>query len=316
MSKTPTVSLRDGSRMPALGLGTWKSTPGEVYEAVRVALEVGYRHIDCAAIYQNEAEVGRALGEAFAAGVVKREELWITSKLWNDAHRPEHVGPALEQTLRDLGLEYLDLYLVHWPIAFQHGVVFPSKPEEYATLAEVPLERTWEAMLGQRAKGRAKNVGVSNMGPARIALCEGVGEGPSVDQVECHPHLQQRELAAVCRDKGIVLTAYSPLGSPDRTTKKADEPSLLEHPTIREIAERHDKSTAQILLAWSIARGFVVIPKSVNRARISQNLEAPNITLSEADLAAIAEMDRGYRYVDGSFFCRAGSPYQVDEIWR
>jgi alcohol dehydrogenase (NADP+) len=316
MTNTPNVTLRDGSKMPALGLGTWKSSPGEVYEAVRIALEVGYRHIDCAAIYQNEAEVGRALREALAAGVVKREELWITSKLWNDSHFTEHVGPALEQTLRDLGLDYLDLYLIHWPIAFQHGVVFPTKPDQYATLEEVPLEKTWEAMLEQRTKGRAKNVGVSNMGPERIALCEGVGEAPSVDQVECHPHLQQRELAAVCRDEGIILTAYSPLGSPDRQTKKDDEPPLLEHPTIRAIADSHGKSTAQILIAWSIAQGFVVIPKSVNRGRLTQNLEAPGITLSEAELAAIAEMDRGYRYIDGSFFCRAGSPYQVEGIWR
>jgi alcohol dehydrogenase (NADP+) len=316
MTTMPTVSLRDGSKMPAIGLGTWKSSPGEVYRAVRDALEVGYRHVDCAAIYQNEAEVGRALRESFAAGVVKREELWITSKLWNDSHLPEHVGPALEQTLRDLGLDHLDLYLVHWPIAFRHGVVFPSKAEEYLTLSDAPLEKTWEAMLEQKRAGRAKNVGVSNMGPERLALLTKVGEAPAADQVECHPLLAQNELVAYSKEHGVAFTSYSPLGSPDRQTKKADEPSLLEHPTIRAVADRHGKSTAQILLAWHVARGLSVIPKSVNRARMEQNLAAAEIALDAQDQADIAAMDQGYRYIDGSFFCRAGSPYQVDGIWR
>ena len=134
-----TLELRDGTRMPALGLGTWKSEPEEVYRAVRAAIEIGYRHIDCAAIYQNEEEVGRALTDAFQAGDAKRDEVWITSKLWNDSHAPEHVRPALQTSLRKLELDYLDLYLIHWPVALRHGTELPRGPEDFLSLFEVPL---------------------------------------------------------------------------------------------------------------------------------------------------------------------------------
>jgi alcohol dehydrogenase (NADP+) len=309
------LSLRDQTQMPAFGLGTWKSKPGEVYDAVRAALELGYRHLDCAAIYGNEDEVGRAISDAIAAGHVSRQDLWVTSKLWNDSHRPEHVEPALRQTLSDLRVEYLDLYLIHWPIAFAHGVEFPQSRDEYLTLEEVPLEATWEAMQQVEQAGLTRQIGVSNMGPERIAALSQAGRAPAVNQVECHPHLQQRELLAFCDERDIVLTAYSPLGSTDRVHRKEDEPPLLEHPTICQIASGLDATAAQVLIAWALARDTSVIPKSVNRGRIAENLASLELELADEHMDAIAELDKGYRYLDGEFFAGEGSPYEASEIW-
>jgi alcohol dehydrogenase (NADP+) len=302
--------------MPAFGLGTWKSKPGEVYDAVRAAISTGYTHLDCAAIYQNEDEIGRAIEDAVKAGDIAREDLWVTSKLWNDAHRREHVRGALEKTLSDLRLDYLDLYLIHWPVAFTHGTVFPSDRSGFLTLEEAPLEQTWEAMLEAKAAGLTRQVGVSNFGPKRIDLVSSVGEKPAVNQVECHPHLQQNELLAYLRENGIVMTAYSPLGSIDRQTRKDDEPPLLEHPKIEAIAQAHGVTTAQVLIAWAIERDTVVIPKSTNEGRIEQNYRgATKVRLNDGDMQMIAELDKGYRYIDGTFFAGENSPYVADEIW-
>ncbi len=316
MTSQPTLSLRDKTEMPAFGLGTWKSKPGEVYDAVKVALSAGYRHIDCAAVYGNENEVGQAIEDSLNAGVITRDELWVTSKLWNNAHLFDDVRPALEQTLADLRLDFIDLYLIHWPIAFRPGVGFPAGPEDWLTLKEAPLEKTWEAMIEVKKAGLTAQIGVSNMGPERIELLTGVGEAPAVNQVESHPHLQQRDLLEFCSNRDIVLTAYSPLGSTDREHRKDDEPALLEHPIICEIAEELDASAAQILIKWAVERGTVVIPKSVNPGRIEENLASLELSLTDEQMKAIAEMDKGYRYLDGEFFTKKGSPYSADGIWR
>lgn len=316
MSKQRVLTLRDGKEVPAFGLGTWKSDPGEVYEAVRVALKVGYRHLDCAAIYGNEEEVGQAIEDSIKEGVVSREDLWVTSKLWNDAHLKGDVGPALEKTLKDLRLDYLDLYLIHWPIAFKPGVSFPENREEFLTLEEAPLEETWEAMVACRDQGKIRYAGVSNMGPVRIDLIsKAVGEVPMVNQVESHPHLQQKDLLSFCAEQKIVLTAYSPLGSTDRQYRKEDEPPLLDHPVIEKIGNAHKASAAQILIAWALQRGTVVIPKSVNPRRIQENYESTTIELSTEEMERIGDLDQGYRLLDGKFFAREFSPYKAEEIY-
>lgn len=313
-----TLALADGTTIPAFGLGTWLSAPEAVYRAVRVAIEQGYRHIDAAWIYLNEAEVGRGIREAIAAGDATREQLWVTTKLWNDAHAPEHVQPALERSLKLLGLAYVDLYLMHWPVAHKHGVVRPKDASDYLSLEARPLAPTWEAMTALPATGLTRHVGVSNFSLSKIdAIADAVGRMPAVNQVEMHPYHQQRTLLAGCRARNIVATAYAPLGSSGRPPgmKRDDEVSLLGNPTVANVAEAHDASPAQVLIAWALARGTAVIPKSTNPARIATNLAATELTLSDAGRAQLDALEAGARYVDGSFWCPPGSPYSLRSLW-
>ena len=256
-----------------VGLGTWKSKSGEVYEAVKAAIRLGYRHIDCARIYGNEADIGRAFAESFQEGLVSREDLWVTSKLWNDSHTPEDVQPELEATLSDLRLDYLDLFLIHWPVALKKGVGFPLSPEKMVSLDDLPLEATWGAMESLVDKGLCRHLGVSNCSQTKLqSLMAGAKLKPELNQVELHPYLQQNDLLEFCRRNGIHMTAYSPLGSPDRpdSLKASDEPVLMADPTVVEIANRHGVSPAQVLIAWAIHRGTAVIPKSVNPSVLSR----------------------------------------------
>lgn len=304
--------------MPALGLGTWKSEPGEVGAAVREAVRLGYRHFDCATIYGNQAEVGAALAECFSAGLVRREQLWITSKLWNDRHREPDVRPALERTLADLGLEYLDLYLIHWPVAQRKGVLGPESAADFLSLEEVPLAETWRGLEAAQEAGLCRHIGVSNFSVAKLsALAEGARVAPEMNQVELHPFLQQADLVAWCHAHDVAVTAYSPLGSPDRVAslRAPDEPDLLADPRVGAIAARHDASPAQVLLAWALARGTAVIPKSVNPARLAQNLAAAELVLTPAELLELAGLDLGRRFVSGEFWVLEGGPYTLANLW-
>ena len=236
-----TITLKNGDEIPLLGLGTWKSTTGEVYAAIREAIRIGFRHIDCAAIYANEKEIGQALHHAMEKGDVTRKELWITSKLWNSSHKKEQVMPALQKTLNDLQLDYLDLYLVHWPVVLKDGIGFPTSGADFLTLDEVPITETWGAMEACVDDHKTRHIGVSNFSIKKIdTLLQTARIAPEMNQVEMHPLLPQNELIEYCKGKNIPLTAYSPLGSPDRAAiiKQEDEPNLLAHPVIKEIAAR------------------------------------------------------------------------------
>ncbi|GAB4392733.1 MAG: aldo/keto reductase [Gammaproteobacteria bacterium] len=318
-----TVSLVTGDTIPVIGLGTWQASEAVIQQAIHVALDGGYRHIDCAPIYLNEPAIGRALQRYLAREnvTIKRENLWITSKLWNSFHAPEQVEPALKQTLHDLQLEYLDLYLIHWPVAFKAAVGLdrPQRGEDYVALEQIPLTATWQALEALVDKGLVKNIGVSNFSISKLKTILAIAKHqPAVNQVESHPYLPQTELLTFCQQHNIVMTAYSPLGSGGRDAafKKPDEPSVLNDTTIHAIAKSHAVTPAQVLLAWQIARGVVVIPKSVHPERIQQNLAAIKVKLTKDDMEQIDYIDQEIRYIDGSFWETAGSPYTAQGIWQ
>ena len=313
-----TLTFDNGDEMPILGLGTWKSDPGDVYDAVKVALETGYRHVDCAPIYENEPEVGDALSDTFSSHDLDRDDVWVTSKLWNDCHDPAHVRSALEETLDDLQLDTLDLYLIHWPVAMTHGVDYPEQPDDFVPLDELPLAETWAAMQELKAEGLVRHIGVSNFSVQKIqSLIDETGVTPEMNQIEMHPYLQQPDMLDFAEEEDFHLTAYSPLGSMDRPDeiKGEDEPNLFEDPTIQDIAEKHGASAAQVLISWAIHRGTAVIPKSVTPAHIKDNLAAADLNLSDADMDAIADLDRHRRYLDGSIWTFEGSPYSKASLW-
>ncbi len=313
------LKFRNGDTLDAIGLGTWKSEPGEVYNAVREAIKIGYRHIDCAWIYDNEAEIGQAFQDAFDAGDVTREELFVTSKLWNSFHATEDVEPAIQESLKALKLDYLDLYLMHWPIAHKPGIKFSEDASGFAPIEDYPIADTWQAMESLVEKGLTKHIGVSNFNVVKlkdlISKCSIV---PEMNQVESHPLLSQNDLFNFCSDNGILYTAYSPLGSRDRAAaiKGQDEPDMFENPVLKGIAENHGVHPAQILIKWAEGRGTAVIPKSVNPKRLKANLDSANIPLSTKEMEAINGLDKGFRFLDGKFWEREDGHYTAQDLWN
>lgn len=309
----------NGDLMPILGLGTWKSKPGEVYQAVLWAIEAGYRHIDCAAIYNNEIEVGKALNKVLSEGLVKREDLFVTSKLWNDCHRKEDVKKGLLKSLKDLQLEYLDLYLIHWPVSFKKGVGFAESREQFYTYLDVPIGQTWQGLQSVKSDGLVKHIGMSNFNIAKLKEVIAVGgSGPEMNQIEMHPYLRQEELVSFCLSHRIMMTAYSPLGSGDRASsiKKADEPNLFDDELVKDLAAKYKLTAAQILISFSINRATAVIPKSVNQERIKQNFAAAEVELNKEDMDQLLKIERQYRFIDGTFFTGAKSPYKLSDLWE
>jgi diketogulonate reductase-like aldo/keto reductase len=280
-----------GSRMPILGLGTWLSKPGEVYEACKVAIDAGYRHIDEAWIYGNEAEVGRALEEKIAAGVVTREDMFITSKLWNNFHRPELVKKGIQETLENLRISHLDLFLIHFPVSFRPDVVEATSPED---VENIPLEDTWLAMEKLVDEGLAKNIGVSNFEIEHLKRIQAIATKPiASNQFETQPYYQRAPLVNYCQRYGIVVTAHTSLGSPGNVMKSHHaSPPLMEDAVIVKIAEETGHSTAQILLRWAVQRGTIVLPKSVTASRIIPNSDIFSFELSEVQMASINNLDK------------------------
>ncbi|TXL87635.1 aldo/keto reductase [Streptomyces sp. IB2014 016-6] len=269
MSKVPTLTLNNGVEMPQLGFGVWQVPDDEATRSVGTALEAGYRSIDTAAIYGNEEGTGKAIG---ASGIA-REDLFVTTKLWNGKQETwtrDGVLRALDTSLSKLGLDHVDLYLIHWPRAVR---------DDYLTI--------WRAFEEIAATGRARAIGVSNFQPAHLRrLLDETSVVPAVNQVELHPLFQQDEVRAVNAEHGIVTEAWSPLGSGK---------GLLEVPTVLAIAHKHGRTAAQIVLRWHLQLGNVVIPKSVTPSRIKENFELSGFELDAEDLAALAALDSGTR---------------------
>ena len=296
---TSLITLSDGKRMPIVGLGTWKCTEDVAKRAVTDALDAGYTHFDCAHCYNNE----RAVGEGLQAAKRPREELYVTSKLWNTKHRADQVVGALRHTLAQLNLDYVDLYLIHWPLAFAptelHSENFPRRDDGSGPVYDFELSfcETWRGMEEAHALGLAKSIGLSNFNSKQIdAILAMATVRPVVNQVECHPLLPQKELLSFCRERGIALVAYSPLGSPDATGRKADDPSLLTDGRILAIGRAYGRSAAAVLVRFQTQRGIAAIPKSKTKEYLADNLAAGAFDLSDEHLAELEAMGCGYRF--------------------
>ena len=313
-----TQTTLGNSRMPLVGLGTWKIEKPAAADVVQKAIEVGYRHFDCACDYGNEPQVGEGLQSAIATGSVNREDLWITSKLWNSYHAPEHVLPALKRTLSDLKQDYLDLYLVHFPIATKF-VPFedryppewfydPSAAEPKLEPVNVPIRETWEAMEELHKSGLVKNIGICNFGCSLLRdLLSYASIRPGFLQIELHPLLTQEKLLRYCRQESIEVTAFSPLGGESYYSIGMADPSesTLENSVVKEIASAHGKTAAQVHLRWAIQRQTAVVPKTANPQRLVENLDVFDFELSDDEMSSITGLNQNRRFNDPGDFCES-----------
>ncbi len=307
-----------GQQMPAVGLGLWKIDSKCVAETVYEAIKRGYRHLDSAADYGNEKQVGEGIARALADGLCRREDLWITSKLWNTYHRKEHVQAACERSLTDLGLDYFDLYLIHFPIALQYVDFDQRYPPEWIydsnaenpcmVLDSVPLSETWVAMEQLVENKLARKIGVCNytavllhdlMSYARIK--------PAMLQIESHPYLTQEALIRTAQSYNIAVTAFSPLGALSYVSldMASSEDSVLQQSAVVSIAKRLGVTPAQVVLRWGIQRGTAIIPKTSRVERLNENIALADFSLTDDDMEAISALNRNRRFNDPGVFCQS-----------
>jgi len=292
--KNMIFKLANGHSIPALGFGTWSQEAKDretVGNLVKHAIKIGYRHIDCAPVYKNEKEIGAALKEVFQSGIVKREELFITSKLYNDAHGKDDVLPALKQSLQDLQLDYLDLYLIHWPVTLKREGPYPNRN---APLNFVPLAETWAALEGcvKCDPPLVRSIGISNFNLQLTKdLLSYAKIKPQVNQVEVHPLLTQEGLVKFCAENGILISAYCPLGG-----QSAGKGSVLELETVKKIGHKHKKTAAQVLLRWAIQVGINPLPKSAKQERIEENFNIFDFELSLDEVKEISGLNQNRRF--------------------
>ena len=301
--------------MPSVGFGLWKIAPDACADVVYEAVKAGYRHFDAACDYGNEAEVCEGLARAIAEGLCSREDLWITSKLWNTYHHPDHVPLAIERTLADLKLDYLDLYLVHFPIALEYvpfDVRYPPEwiadPDGAGVMkpAKVPLADTWRAMEKLKAAGQARQIGICNYNSGLLHdLMNYANEPPAMLQIESHPYLTQERLIRLAKQYGLAVTAFSPLGAMSYVELDMAEQheSVLENSVVTAAATRTGRTPAQVVLRWGIQRGNAVVVKSSRPERMRENLDIDDFTLTPEEMAAISALNQDRRFNDPGDFC-------------
>ncbi|KAF4998428.1 glycerol dehydrogenase [Fusarium heterosporum] len=298
VSNTTTFTLNNGVKIPGVGFGTFanEGAKGETYKAVQCALKTGYRHLDCAWFYLNEGEVGQAVRDFLEENKdVKREDIFICTKVWNHLHEPEEVKWSIENSLKNFGLDYIDLFLVHWPIAAEKDEDYKPKigaDGKYVIkkdLTENP-EPTWRAMEEVLASGKARAIGVSNWTIEGLKkLLSFAKVKPTVNQIEIHPFLPNEDLVKFCLENDILPAAYSPLGSQNQVPTTGE--TVRSNKTLNEVAERSGNSLAQVLIAWGLRRGYAVLPKSSTPSRIESNFQIPS--LSDEDFEAIQSVAKG-----------------------
>jgi D-xylose reductase len=307
-----------GQTMPAVGLGLWKLELNEVAEAVYNAIKNGYRHLDSAADYGNEQQVGEGIARALKDGLCSREDLWITSKLWNTFHRKEYVQQACEKSLSDLGLDYFDLYLIHFPIALQYVDINDRYPPEWIfnpqddnptmELDSVPLSETWAAMESLVENQLARQIGVCNYSAVLLHdLMSYARIKPAMLQIESHPYLTQDALIRTARSYNIAVTAFSPLGALSYVSldmaSKGD--SVLTETVVIKAAERASVTPAQVVLRWGLQRGTAVIPKTSKSERLVENLSLSGFNLTDEEMDAISGLNQNRRFNDPGKFCES-----------
>jgi diketogulonate reductase-like aldo/keto reductase len=292
-TRVPQITLNNGIKIPQIGLGTWKLSGKEAKPVIKKAVQTGYRMFDCAPVYGNEDTIGEAFQEILKEGTIKREEMFVTSKLWNTHHSKEHVKGALEQTLKDLRLAYLDLYLMHFPESMQYTgynlrevETIPKDSSKNILFGKATVQETWQAMEGLLESGKVKAIGICNFNIISLldllTYCKIV---PSVLQMEVHPCYNRKELIEFASSRGIHTEAYASLGS-----GKKGGPS--EDPKVKEIAKKHSRTVAQVLLRWAVQQKYVVIPKTSSESRLKENFDILDFELDSKDMEVLSNMDR------------------------
>ncbi|KAL5563134.1 hypothetical protein UlMin_032881 [Ulmus minor] len=293
------ITLNSGFKMPIVGLGVWRMEGKQIRDLIINAINIGYRHFDCAADYRNEAEVGEALSEAFRTGLVKREDLFITTKLWNSDHG--HVVEACKDSLKKLQLDYLDLYLVHFPVATKHTGVgtTDSALDEDGVLdidTTISLETTWHNMEELVSLGLVRSIGISNYDIFLTRDCLAYSKiKPAVNQIETHPYFQRDSLVKFNQKHGICVTAHTPLGGAAANVELFGSVSCLEDQVLKDLAKKYNKTAAQIVLRWGIQRNTVVIPKSSKLERLKENFQVFDFELTKEDMDLIKTVDKKQR---------------------
>ncbi|CAG2109814.1 unnamed protein product [Medioppia subpectinata] len=298
--QVPTVKLNNGVDIPIIGLGTWQSAPdGTLYKSVKLALDAGYRHFDCALIYENEEETGRAVNDAIKEGQVKREDLYLVSKVWLTYYTRERAQECVRKILAKFQTPYLDLALVHWPMSFKQvdDTLWPTGADGQIIEGNIDYIEAYKGLEDCVKAGLVKSIGISNFTRDQVQrLLDATSIVPVTNQVEAHPYLAQSKLKAYCEERGVTLTAYSPLGNPGSSCNdKPDKGQLLKDPVVLRLAEKYGKNAGQILLRFQTDRGLIVVPKSVNPDRIKSNIQIFDFKLTQDEIKELEGLDRKYR---------------------